>query len=78
MFSVVPYLSPIALENTLRADCYINFLKLSAAIKILSDENLLQKYKNIARKLIYEFVVEFEEIYGLEHCSSNLDMLEED
>lgn len=65
----------IALKDELRSDCYLNFLKLSAAIKILSDKDLLEKYLLIAQGLINEFVCEFEDIYGLEHCVFNIHVL---
>lgn len=50
-------------------------MKLSAAIKVLSNEHLLKNHIELARQMIYDFVCQFEEIYGLEHCVFNLHIL---
>lgn len=50
-------------------------MKLSAAIRIISDPDLLPDYVSIAEQLINDFVGQYEEIYGLEHCVFNTHLL---
>lgn len=65
------YTGPIALKNVLPLKYYENFIFLHSAVRILSSAFHIQHTENVAaaQKLLEQFVIEFQEIYGKQFVS---------
>lgn len=66
---------PVVLKDKISVECYDNFMKLHAAIRILTDKNLSKSILHVAETLLNDFVFEFGEIYGRHYMSHNVHML---
>lgn len=65
----------IVLNGILPQIFYNNFVKLSVAIRILSDKNLYKNYNDVSQVLLDRFIEEFAEIYGEKEVVYNVHLL---
>lgn len=65
------YTGPIVLKNVISEDCYLNFMTLSIAMRILLSSDHC-KYLEYAHQLLDYFVKTFQQIYGIEFMSHNV------
>lgn len=65
------YTGPIVLKNIITDECYTNFMALNIAMIILLSPNN-NHLLNYARELLYFFVKNFQEIYGVHNISHNI------
>lgn len=66
---------PAALEGNLKTEYYNNFIKLSQAIFIFLKESITQEEFKIGSKLIFEFLFEFQHLYGVKNMRFNVHLL---
>jgi len=66
------YTGPIVLKGILLDECYIHFMCLHVAFRILLCPVSTEKLVNFSEKLLIHFVEKFEEIYGPQFSSHNI------
>lgn len=69
------YYSVPILKEIMRPVFFDHYLKLVLGISYLSARNLSQEMINKANQLLHLFVRDFQELYGIRHCSINIHML---
>ncbi|KAF0688557.1 Uncharacterized protein FWK35_00038081, partial [Aphis craccivora] len=71
------YTGSVVLKKILRHDIYENFIVLHVAISILINTNLVkdENFINYAKKLLIQFILQFQEIYGIDNVSHNIHNL---
>jgi len=70
--SFLLYTGPIVLKGILLNECYIHFICLHVAFRILLSPNISEKMFNFSEKLLIHFVEKFEELYGEQFVSQNI------
>lgn len=66
---------PILLKGKLNKRYYDHFLLLVRAVHILSQSEIKAEEIDLAETYLLKFVLEFEDLYGLEKCSFNVHQL---
>jgi hypothetical protein len=69
------YVGPVILENILDSDTYNHFLLFHLAISILCQKETIEKYIDVAEKLLEQFVSDFSLHYDDYFISYNIHML---
>lgn len=69
------YYSPPVLHHVMRPDLFNHYMLLVSAIGILNKDVISSDNIGFCRRLLHEFVKQFETIYGLRYCSINIHLL---
>lgn len=69
------YTGSVVLQNAVKDSVYKNFNILSAAIRILCDNEKCIQFNSIASELLKDFVIGFKQIYGASYISYNVHNL---
>lgn len=69
------YTGPVILKNIVKCEVYENFMLLSCAIRILCDTNKCQNLIDLTSKMLSEFVLSFNRVYGTCYISYNVHNL---
>lgn len=69
------YIDPVILKSVMSAEYYEHFLSLSVAIRILCHPELCFTLNEYAHNLLIYFVSHYEELYGRQYMSYNVNNL---
>lgn len=67
------YAIPV-LEGIMTDEYFNHFLRLMVASAILSSDKIINVMIDVADDLLHRFVIEFEDIYGIQFCSINVHL----
>jgi len=68
---ILLYTDMVIFHDVISKEVYNHFLELCVAIRILSIDNISDKYNEFSKKLIYHLVASFAHIYGKCYMSHN-------
>lgn len=66
------YTGPVVLKGILSNDCFLHFICLHVAFRILLSSNSSKKLVDFSEKILLYFVEKFEELYGAQFVSHNV------
>lgn len=66
------YTGPVVLKGILSKDCFLHFICLHVAFRIILSSNSSKKLVDFSEKILLHFVEKFEELYGAQFVSHNV------